>query len=193
MTEKIVDWLLKKQIENHIISSEDEPIYRYGYILVCEVIINVFLALVIGAGMKDMRTVVAFLVIYIPLRSFCGGWHAPRLWLCTVFSNILLVVIVMAHKYLTQHFTIPVLLSIFMVCMGIILYFAPIETIAKPIDQEEERVYRKKIKIIVICHFAVGIFLIAVQADRRIFTLVSAYTTQVLMLFLGMVNREQNS
>ena len=40
MIQTIFYALVNKQLQNEIVTSEDEKIYRYGYILLCEVILN---------------------------------------------------------------------------------------------------------------------------------------------------------
>ena len=48
MVQKIVDALVNKQSQNYVMTDEDEKIYRYGYVLLCEVFLNLVIALAIG-------------------------------------------------------------------------------------------------------------------------------------------------
>ena len=48
MIQKIVDVLVNKQSKNQVMTDEDEKIYRYGYVLLCEVFFNIIIALAIG-------------------------------------------------------------------------------------------------------------------------------------------------
>lgn len=41
MIENLVDKIINKQLEENIIVIEEVNIYRYGYILVCEVFVNI--------------------------------------------------------------------------------------------------------------------------------------------------------
>ena len=84
MIEKLVDKIISKQLEENTISTEDINIYRYGYILVYEVFVNIIVAAIIAGISGEWLLVTLFLVIYIPLRSFCGGWHADKFWKCTI-------------------------------------------------------------------------------------------------------------
>lgn len=72
MIEKFVNKIVNKQLEKDIISKEDANIYKYGYILMCEVLINICIALVIAAVSTEWLLISMFLIIYIPLRSYCG-------------------------------------------------------------------------------------------------------------------------
>ena len=84
MIEKIVNKLLDTQIKSGLLKDETIPIYRYGYTLLIEVTINVILSLVIGFALGEIGIVILFNLIFIPLRGFCGGWHAGKSWLCTM-------------------------------------------------------------------------------------------------------------
>lgn len=40
-----------------------------------------------------------FSCIFIPLRMYCGGWHASKSWACSVLSNIIIVFVMIIDKY----------------------------------------------------------------------------------------------
>lgn len=52
-----MDAIIKKQMEEHDLTAEDEKIYRYGYILLCEVILNILIALIIGFLFRDLKAI----------------------------------------------------------------------------------------------------------------------------------------
>ena len=109
----IVNVLVNKQSQHYTMTDEDEKIYRYGYILLCEVILNVVIALAIGIGFSKIKEVMFFLGMYIPLRSFCGGWHADKIWKCTLISNAILLLQVYSLEKLLRYLSIRVMLLIF--------------------------------------------------------------------------------
>ena len=113
MIQMIVNVLVNKQSQHYTMTDEDEKIYRYGYILLCEVILNVVIALAIGIGFSKIKEVMFFLGMYIPLRSFCGGWHADKIWKCTLISNAILLLQVYSLEKLLRYLSIRVMLLIF--------------------------------------------------------------------------------
>lgn len=113
MIEKIVDVLVNKQSQNSVMTSDDEKIYRYGYVLLCEVFFNLVIALTIGIVFSKTKEVLFFLGMYIPLRSFCGGWHADKIWKCTVISNAIVLLQVYGLENLSSHLSITVMLFVF--------------------------------------------------------------------------------
>ena len=120
MIQKIVDVLISKQLQNHTMTDEDKKIYRYGYVLLCEVVLNLAIALVIGIFFSKTKAVMFFLGMYIPLRSFCGGWHADKIWKCTVISNVILLLQVYGLDNLRNWLSIRMMLLMFflnMICI----------------------------------------------------------------------------
>ena len=117
MIQMIVNVLVNKQSQHYTMTDEDEKIYRYGYILLCEVILNVVIALAIGIGFSKIKEVMFFLGMYIPLRSFCGGWHADKIWKCTLISNAILLLQVYSLEKLLRYLSIRVMLLIFFLNM----------------------------------------------------------------------------
>lgn len=113
MIQKIVDVLVNKQSKNQVMTDEDEKIYRYGYVLLCEVFFNIIIALAIGIVFSRTKELIFFLSMYIPLRSFCGGWHANKIWKCTVISNAILLLQVYGLEKLLSHLSIGTMLLMF--------------------------------------------------------------------------------
>ena len=137
MIEKIVNNLLDTQIKSGLLKDETIPIYRYGYTLLIEVTINVILSLLIGFALGEIGIVILFNLIFIPLRGFCGGWHAGKSWLCTMTSAIVLLFSVFVGKdQLFQYGT-----NLWMILMGIscltIWFLAPMDSETKRLSDEE--------------------------------------------------------
>ena len=73
MIQRIVDGIIEKQVEHQTITKEEINIYKYGYFLLLEVFINVIISISVGLVFNDLKTVLMFLILYIPLRSYSGG------------------------------------------------------------------------------------------------------------------------
>ena len=67
MLEKIIDGMIETQIRNHVLKQEDANIYRYGYMLVYEMILNIVIAFMIGLLLKSLGIVISFLLFFISL------------------------------------------------------------------------------------------------------------------------------
>lgn len=189
MIEKFVNKIVNKQLEKDIISKEDANIYKYGYILMCEVLINICIALVIAVVSTEWLLISMFLIIYIPLRSYCGGWHANKLWKCTIYSNLIILVMLIGSKYMLDAVSCMMFLTIFLICSGIIIFTAPIDTTAKPISIDEKKAYRSKIKVIILLHFCAFVWMLLKNEKAIMYVIDFSYITQTIMLFLEMTAR----
>lgn len=184
MIEKLVDKIISKQLEENTILAEDINIYRYGYILVCEVFVNIIVATIIAGISGEWLLVTLFLVIYIPLRSFCGGWHADKFWKCTIYSNVIIVMILICKEAVISMNNIMLLFCVFIVCSICILGLAPVDTVTKPISEDERKKYSKKIRIIMILHFVIYIMMIVMECNEIVYLITFSYLTQVTMLII---------
>ncbi len=191
MIENLVDKIINKQLEENIISIEEVNIYKYGYILVCEVFVNIIIALIIAGISGKWLLVILFLIIYIPLRSFCGGWHADKFWKCTIYSNLIIVLMLINIEYIVDRFNNIVFLSNFIICSICIFCFAPVDTKTKLISIDEKKVYRKKIRIIVLLHFIVYIMMILMDWNEIVYLITFSYVIQVIILFIEKVRRKK--
>lgn len=187
MIQKIVDVLVNKQSKNQVMTDEDEKIYRYGYVLLCEVFLNIIIALAIGIVFSRTKELIFFLSMYIPLRSFCGGWHANKIWKCTVISNAILLLQVYGLEKLLSHLSIGTMLLMFFLNMICIFFIAPVETEMKRISHQEKYIYRRKIKLIFILHLIIMLILTLGSVYELIYSMMFVYIIQNIMLLLQLI------
>lgn len=113
MIQKLVDAFINIQGENEAMTDTDKKIYRYGYILLFEVLLNLMIALGIGIFFSKMQAVLFFLGVYIPLRSFCGEWHADEIWKCTIISNVILLLQIFCIENIIEYLSIAQMMAIY--------------------------------------------------------------------------------
>lgn len=191
MVQKIVDALVNKQSQNYVMTDEDEKIYRYGYILLCEVFVNLVIALAIGIVFSKTKEVIFFLGMYIPLRSFCGGWHADKIWKCTVISNAILMLQVYSIENIKMYLSMSGILQIFFFNMICVYFISPVDTEMKKISQDEKKTYKRKIKLILVFHMIIAIITVLSDADEFVFSLMFVYIIQNVMLLMEIIKHRK--
>lgn len=191
MVQKIVDALVNKQSQNYVMTDEDEKIYRYGYVLLCEVVLNLVIALAIGIVFSKTKEVIFFLGMYIPLRSFCGGWHADKIWKCTVISNVILLLQVYGIENIKMYLSMNGMLLIFFFNMICVCFISPVDTEMKKISQDEKKTYKRKIKFILIFHVIIAIITVLSDADEFTFGLMFVYIMQNVMLLMEIIKHKK--
>ena len=93
MIEKLTNHIVDCQIASGKIKEEEGSVYRYGYTLFFEKLINIAIALIICLITGKWLAVGLFLLAVIPFRSFAGGWHAKEFWQCAILSNLMIFII----------------------------------------------------------------------------------------------------
>lgn len=183
MFEKASEAVTRKLQENNTINEEQYEICRYGLQQGFTVILNVVTTLIIGMIMRGLLCAVVFTILYIPLRSNAGGYHAKTAIRCYLYSILLMIAVLLAIK----HLAIPsfICIIIFMISIAVICILAPIEDANKPLDEIEVKVYHKRTLIILAIESM--LFIIGLALNLRYFmqTTVWVMITMSIILLTG--------
>ncbi|MDR2043869.1 MAG: accessory gene regulator B family protein [Clostridium sp.] len=133
---------VEKQARGKMISEEEAAVYRYGYTLLAELGINLILSVVIGAAAGQLLPLFFFLLIILPLRSYCGGYHADSFWRCTLLSGAVTALALWAARRNLPGCTVPALAAAG-IWIFLILSLAPCPCEEKPLGPLESKKYRK--------------------------------------------------
>ena len=184
MVDGFIDKIIDVQVEKGTILEQDIKIYKYGYLLLYELFLNIVIALVIGLVTNRLGELLIFLLLYVPLRSFCGGWHADKLWKCTIYSNSMLILLCITISYEKIFFRPIIMVLIFIIGIIFVGICAPVETQAKPISSKEKKVYKKRIILIQFIH-CIGICLLLLFGKNKyIYVITYAYVMQSVLLIV---------
>ncbi|NLK37879.1 MAG: accessory gene regulator B family protein [Epulopiscium sp.] len=133
-------------IENGIICVQDRELYEYGLrqgvIMLCHLITTVMLGLCFGMVVQS----ILFLVFYIPLRIFAGGFHTRSQLHCYFLTIAMTVAVLLLIRFIS--WTTPLCFGMSAISAVVIGILAPVEDSNKHLDEKEVEVYRKKAVII---------------------------------------------
>lgn len=186
MIEKVASWYARKQIAAGLIQQEDMDVYKYGYILVMEMGMNIIISVALALMFDMLKCWIVFSCIFIPLRTFCGGWHASKSWICTLISNVTIVGIMIIVKYQMLPFNIWVMGIVEFICLVIIWQFAPIEHKNKPLSDQEKKVYGKVSKALYVLQLFLMVVFYCVDGLEILQTGMMAHIIVVISLLFGL-------
>lgn len=180
MIEQLAERLTAGQIERGGIDESQKALYKYGYIVLVEMSINILLTVVIGILSGKMFLVIFFSLMFIPLRSYCGGWHAPKDWMCMMFSlgTLLLVVFLEQFPFLPG----SVLFFIELISSVVILFLAPMDSAAKRLDEKERKTFRNIARIILVLEILVLLGAMYFNCRVLILSIICAHVLQSVSL-----------
>ena len=141
---QILDHLMEKLLKDGFARSEDAEIVRFGLELTFMRTIISAATIIVAFALDSAPAVIAFMAVYQPLRSFCGGYHAKTRTLCFLFSMLEIVSVITATKILTYKFCHSSALFFIISGLTMIITFAPTDTPSKPFDTVERIVFRKR-------------------------------------------------
>lgn len=144
MLKRLAEQLVLRQIKNGSIRQEQKALYCYGYEALLNQLINILLACVIAIIFRAPLPVLVFLLGYIPLRSYSGGYHANTNGACTVVSALLTVGVCLAAGWLPEVWKNLLMPIGFLVSGIMILRFAPVWDKNKRLDEAETICYRRR-------------------------------------------------
>lgn len=180
MTEKIMENIWEKMKMTGNLTEDDKEIYLFGFYQGLILLLNIVTTLFIGIILNMFMESVLFLVCFIPLRVFAGGYHAKTQLRCYIMSTIttvfILYLIVLWREKMGTITT-----SCYVISVYTIWKLAPVQDKNKPLELGERRIYRKKTHtnlILVTC--------ILVYACFRRYTVVSA-AIEVTVCFLAII------
>lgn len=184
MVDGFIDKIIDVQIKKGTILEQDIKIYKYGYLLLYELFLNIVIAVVIGLVTNRLGELLIFLLLYVPLRSFCGRWHADKLWKCTIYSNLMLILLCVTLSYEIIYSRSIIMVLIFIIGIIFVGICAPVGTQTKPISSKEKKVYKKRIILIQFIH-CIGICLLLLFGKNKyIYVITYAYVMQSVLLIV---------
>lgn len=184
--QKITDRLCSQDI----IESADKELYEYGFNMLLTVSLNIISTIIIGLLFGMVFESIAFLVAYIPLRSYAGGYHARTPLRCYIISLLLIVLILLTLRLIRESVLALFVLSTIgtIICVTI----SPVEDVNKPLDEAEIKVYRKKAMIILAAEII--ILIISIFALMKLAAVIStSLALEGAMLVLGKINAKSNN
>lgn len=144
MIEKIAKKVVTWQVQKDYLLIKDETLYIYAYELLIGQAVNILIACFLAIVFHVYTIVLIFLVSYIPLRSYAGGYHAKSYNMCTIASTVMVCIVCIAAKVIPYDSIIWLNLAGGMISGILIFKLAPVQDHNKPLEQVERECYRRR-------------------------------------------------
>lgn len=176
--DKIVSWLIREKA----ISTDEKELYLYAFHQMWVLLGNLTIAIVMGILFNHLKESIVFLLAYIPLRSYAGGYHARTPARCFILS-VLLIVVVLSVISIPNWDELMSAIVCFLstVC---IWHLAPIGDENKPLDELETMVYRSRTRKVLGTLILIAIIFSAMNQVVVVKLVVSAIGVTAVMLIL---------
>ena len=191
MIEKLVDSIIMIQLRMGTIKKDDIKVYRYGYTLMIEVFLNIVVSLTVSIMLGKVKEYAVVVCVFIPLRSFCGGYHAKEAWKCVILSNGSIIIAIMFAMYMELHINLSFwYFFVADVALGIIImYLSPIESLNNRLSNAQRQIYKKYAGVIFIIEMLVGVLCYLTHHQKFSFLMMNAHCIQTFSLIVEKIFR----
>ena len=169
-TKKFKDSLYNLMIINNV--SIEKDVFDYGLSIFIDYLIFITLTILISLLLNIFNEVIIFIVFYIPIRRFIGGYHFNKHYLCTLFSILASITIPILAKNLSLQ-NIQLVISIIIIILFVTYKIGTIDHPNKRLTKKEISKYTKNAIVIEIIYSIIIMILFYYQK----------YTLSKLLLF----------
>lgn len=186
MIEHLVTSIIEYQLNIGTIKKDDVNVYRYGYTLFIEVFLNLMLTLIVSALLGKIKACILVLIMFVPLRSFCGGYHAKKTWQCIIFSNLSILSVVIGAELFMQY-NIPLLVYMLtdIVLAIIIICCSPAESNNNNLNDVERKRFQKYALVIISIQIFIGNTLLIMGYQEISNIILGVHILQLLALLVS--------
>lgn len=185
MFHSLEKWFFQRKIARGQMAEEEVELYRYAYSLLFMQAGNLLAAAAIGICFRAIPFLALFLLIFIPLRSFAGGYHASTPFWCSVLSALMELGVAGAFHFGWLARMEEVL---FLVAWGsglVIGLTAPLEAKNKPLDDGERKLYGRRARQLLAAALVVMSVSMFAGVHLMIQTVSSALILEAVLMLVG--------
>lgn len=142
MIEQISNRIATSFVKNDVIPEEDQPVYQYGIELLVSNFISIVLIMTCGLILGRGLEAVVFLLCFIPVRLYSGGYHAKTYFRCDMTFLFIFLGCTLVYQFFLYYPVFPVLLLTNIAAILITIKYAPIENPGKPLTDEQKKQYK---------------------------------------------------
>ena len=140
MIAELSNCIIKSVSESIHIDPEFYDYYKYGIEITISSIINISLILLFGLIIGSLLSAVCFLLCVIPLRQFCGGYHASTYFRCnSTFLLAFLIDFWIARMLALANIPLNILEAISLISIIPIILYAPVSNSHKSKNQARDK------------------------------------------------------
>lgn len=185
MLQKISYAIIKRFELFGLVNDENREIYLFGSYQLLMLLINLISMISIGILFHKTAQCLLYMALFIPLRTYAGGYHACSSRKCYVYSTLCIIAAMLIIKLDFLNFT--TCYGVATICGVIIFRLAPVEDRNKPLDNVEIIHYRVRSQVVLIIEGMFFIVSLTLKWKTGVICTTLAFLTLCLMLVIGIV------
>lgn len=186
MLNRAANSLANKLVKKGIIQAGDYEVYRFGIETGFLKGLHLLSYAILGLLLGKLPQLIVFLIAFIPLREYSGGYHASTKLKCYIVScTAIFSMLIILGLFPEAYYGASIYLAIF---SGVLLLFlVPVEAIAKPMDDSEKIYYKSKAGFTIVLLLTISLFFFMFQQMRYSFILALGLFYELIAAIAGKV------
>lgn len=160
----------------------EEEVYVYGFELILSTLTGLASILILTVVFSEPMVGFLFIVVFVPLRIFTGGYHASTYGRCFIISNVSYVTLLVLKHLTWSHTPIMAWYCLLLASCYYILARAPVINPLQPVNEYKKRRSKKIVKYILGFDITGTVFLPFVSKEWLCMAVLSISLAAVFLL-----------
>lgn len=182
----LTDYILSQKV----ITEDKYEIYKYGFLIGIEILINIIASLTIAIFMDSVIEFIFFICIFFYFRSYAGGLHLDHFVTCFICSCIVMGGVLYSIDFIVM--PVPVYGALLAMSSIYIFLNAPIDNVNKKLDSIERSMYSKKVQFGLLIVLIAAIVLFMTEHYKYSNIISNTLFTIAVSMFLGKIKNKRN-
>lgn len=153
MNKNILKWIEK---DNNL-DEENKAIISFGMDQMLNAGLNLISLILLGVIMNSWKESIIFLILFIPLRKYAGGYHADTKIRCYMLTNLMFAFSIQFYKLFSGSGT--KVLFFVIVLSALVGILAPVDNLNNLLSAKQKCLYQSKMLRCIKIEMFIGIFL----------------------------------
>lgn len=168
---------------NKIIEENEKEILLYGLQLIISSVIGISLILSFGIIFNKVIETMIFLVTFIIIRMYSGGYHANSYFKCNVTLIIVYLSIIAAISYTPSNLILQVSIILAIMSIYVFLRFAPVDNENKRLKKQQLEANRIITLWLLITFYSISLVLYKMYIQLFYTVIVTIFLISTLIIF----------
>ena len=153
-------------ILNKIIKEEDKEVYEYSLELLLSSLFNLGAVILIALFTRRVLEAALFVLGFVPLRSFAGGYHASTHFRCFLILLFTFSLFILVTYFIPNNFIVPLTIVFTFSSILLVFFLSPVEDSNKPFSDQEAKKFKKKSRLGILVYSLVTLFISSLFANK---------------------------
>ena len=159
MLHKLSTHIAQQLLANGVISDDDFELYEFSAFYFLFNLIPLGLSIAIGTALNMFWKSILFIIPYVSIRTFSGGFHFKSAKLCFLVTNMILFFSLIITKKMICIGRSTIFLALILLASLTVFLLSPIDSDARKLTSSETSAFRRVARYLVITFLAIDLVL----------------------------------